>query len=233
MAVLSAFRQVLHNTQGIIIDSGEQGALGSGVHSQRHEQGRWRLSAVPLHEAACLHVARHAAAGASADAAAAMPCTPAAAPSQVTPSIWSKGLLSGVAPCRRATPCHAVPCHAMPPSAHALPRHAMQVAANTVARIPSEPLSSTLINMVPLTASWAAAASVLAAVFSEGAHDVEENHPLLLRASHNLAERYLALPHVVQRIREASRAAANGPSSCCLGPLPLPLHSPLPGFPSC
>lgn len=81
MAVLSAFRQVLRNTQGIIIDS---------------------------------------------------------APSQATPSIWSKGFLS--------------------------------------------------------------------AVFSEAAQDVAESHPLLLRGTHALAERYLSLPHVVKRIREIRHA---------------------------
>ncbi len=49
------------------------------------------------------------------------------------------------------------------------------------------------------------APSMPAAVFSEGAHDIEESHPLLLRGTHALAERYLSLPHVVKRIREVSR----------------------------
>lgn len=53
-----------------------------------------------------------------------------------------------------------------------------------------------------------------AAVFSEGAHDIEESHPLLLRGTHALAERYLSLPHVVKRISQASLRGCKGNMGC-------------------
>lgn len=39
-------------------------------------------------------------------------------------------------------------------------------------------------------------------MFSKPAHEVEETHPLLMRAAHRVAERYLLMPAIVQRIRE-------------------------------
>ena len=53
-------------------------------------------------------------------------------------------------------------------------------------------------------------------MFSEAAQDVAESHPLLLRGTHALAERYLSLPHVVKRIREVTWPTAMLLQPCAL-----------------
>lgn len=57
-----------------------------------------------------------------------------------------------------------------------------------------------------LTRSSVAALACLhrAAALAEPAAGIEEAHPLLLRLSRRLAERYLMIPAVAQRLREAS-----------------------------
>lgn len=139
-----------------------------------------------------------------------------AAPSQASVHIWSRGLLSGSQDsCARGV----VPVSWRP--FNASHQHVIQPATRllfgAVCVLPGRPCSPVCS---PAAAHPRACmprpCQCCAAALAEPAAGIEESHPLLLRLSRRLVERYLMAPAIGQRLREASRAWVACPA-CTLG----------------
>ena len=205
LAVLSAFRQVLNNTQGIVIDSGKpcaccwQGALSLAL-AKHSSSFVWSF---PSCDCLCTDCC---ASGGAVCACVPGPRTPTLHAAAHPVSLVCSALASHRAHLEQGPACRCATFLFLRFACWGQLQRCLLGSLAALAPNLPPPFTSHLPPPPP--------PNTCAAVLSEPAHGIEEAHPVLLPAARRLAERYFELTGVVQRIREVSRRGLC-PLCCC------------------